>query len=130
MKKILSVILFLNFNFNLYSQVASPLPDTLSGHIQQGDPAKFSASMRKDVTSGYYLGFTSLADELRDLRRPSNIPVTNNFLKSFYFDFHYAHSRVNMWLIHYRDQRRTAHTLLQLSNIFAAAHRTHASASK
>ncbi len=94
MKKILSVILFLGFNFNLYSDHPHNTPH-LSLKVQGNDPAKFSAGMRKDVTSGYYLGFTSLADELRDLRRPSNIPVTNNFFKSFYFDFHYANQEFN-----------------------------------
>ena len=53
-------------------------------------PNDFGASDRKDVTSGYYLGFTSLADELRQLRRPSDIPVTDGFIKAFYLDFHYA----------------------------------------
>ena len=53
-------------------------------------PHEYSATERKGVTSGYYLGFTSLADEFRQLRRPSDIPVTEGFVKSFYLDFHYA----------------------------------------
>jgi hypothetical protein len=32
---------------------------------------------------------------MRDLRRPSNIPVTNNFLKAFYFDVHYSNQEFN-----------------------------------
>ena len=58
-------------------------------------PEHFTAGLRNGVTSGYYLGFTSLADEMRDLRRPSNIPVTNNFLKAFYFDVHYSNQEFN-----------------------------------
>ena len=46
-------------------------------------PDGYSASERKGVTSGYYLGFSSLADELRQLRRPSDIPVTDGFKKPF-----------------------------------------------
>ncbi len=59
-------------------------------------PQDFDASWRKGVTSGYYLGFTSLADELRQLRRPSDIPVTEGFIKSFYLDFHYANQEFNL----------------------------------
>ena len=53
-------------------------------------PDDYKADLRKGVTSGYYLGFTSLADEMRELRRPSDIPVGDGFLKSLYVDFHYA----------------------------------------
>jgi hypothetical protein len=59
-------------------------------------PEHFDADWRKGLTTGYYLGFTSLADEMRDLRRPSNIPVTNNFFKSFYLDFHFANQEFNL----------------------------------
>ena len=59
-------------------------------------PEHFDADWRKGITTGYYLGFTSLADEMRDLRRPSNIPVTNNFFKSFYLDFHFANQEFNL----------------------------------
>ena len=59
-------------------------------------PEDFHAGWRKGITTGYYLGFTSLADEIRDLRRPSNIPVTNNFFKSFYLDFHFANQEFNL----------------------------------
>ncbi|MDG1324299.1 MAG: hypothetical protein P8P49_00935, partial [Opitutales bacterium] len=38
------------------------------------EPSDYKANFRKGVTSGYYLGFTSLADEMRELRRPSDIP--------------------------------------------------------
>ena len=70
--------------------------------VQQGfnetnpAPENFNADWRKGVTSGYYLGFTSLADEMRDLRRPSNIPVTNNFFKSFYIDFHHSNQEFSL----------------------------------
>ena len=47
------------------------------------------------VTSGYYLGFTSLADEMRELRRPSDIPKSDGFLQSLYVDFHYANQEFN-----------------------------------
>ena len=59
-------------------------------------PEHFDADWRRGITTGYYLGFTSLADEMRDLRRPSNIPVTNNFFKSFYLDFHFANQEFNL----------------------------------
>ena len=58
-------------------------------------PNDYSASERKGVTSGYYLGFSSLADELRQLRRPSDTPVTDGFIKTFYLDFHYANQEFN-----------------------------------
>jgi hypothetical protein len=59
-------------------------------------PEDFDAGWRKGVTSGYYLGFSSLADELRQLRRPSDIPVTDDFIKAFYLDFHYANQEFNL----------------------------------
>ena len=49
-------------------------------------PNDLKAGYRKGVTQGYYLGFRSLADEMRDLRRPSGIPVTTGFLKTLYID--------------------------------------------
>ena len=36
-----------------------------------------------------------MADELRQLRRPSDIPVTDGFIKAFYLDFHYANQEFN-----------------------------------
>ena len=54
------------------------------------EPSEYKANFRKGVTSGYYLGFTSLADEMRELRRPSDIPKSDGFLQSLYVDFHYA----------------------------------------
>ena len=60
-----------------------------------GDAANFTSDMRKGVTSGYYLGFTSLADEMRELRRSKDIPVTDGFFKSLYIDFHYANQEFN-----------------------------------
>lgn len=58
-------------------------------------PADLKGSYRKGVTQGYYLGFRSLADEMRDLRRPSDIPVTGGFLKTLYIDFHYMNQEFN-----------------------------------
>ena len=66
-----------------------------TGNSPSSVPEDFDAGWRKDVTSGYYLGFTSLADELRQLRRPSDIPVTDGFIKAFYLDFHYANQEFN-----------------------------------
>ncbi len=60
-----------------------------------GDPSKFTSDMRKGVTSGYYLGFRSLADEMRELRRPKDIQVTDGFFKTLYIDFHYANQEFN-----------------------------------
>ena len=68
----------------------------ITAYDPNAKPEHFDASGRDGVTSGYYLGFTSLADEVRELRRPSNIPVTNNFLKSFYIDLHYANQEFNL----------------------------------
>ena len=68
----------------------------ITAYKSNAKPEHFDASGRDGVTSGYYLGFTSLADEVRELRRPSNIPVTNNFLKSFYIDLHYANQEFNL----------------------------------
>ena len=63
----------------------------LTTHYSFGvEPSEYKANFRKGVTSGYYLGFTSLADEMRELRRPSDIPKSDGFLQSLYVDFHYA----------------------------------------
>mgnify|MGYP001580733116 FL=1 len=59
------------------------------------EPSDYKANFRKGVTSGYYLGFTSLADEMRELRRPSDIPKSEGFLQSLYVDFHYANQEFN-----------------------------------
>ncbi|MBP51706.1 MAG: hypothetical protein CMI27_01020 [Opitutae bacterium] len=69
-------------------------------------PSDFDADWRKGVTSGYYLGFTSLADELRDLRRPADIPVTEGFIKNLYLDFHYANQEFNMGF--FKDDSNTS----------------------
>jgi hypothetical protein len=58
-------------------------------------PGDISAGFRKGFTPGYYLGFRSLADEMRNLRRPSNIPVTKGFLKTLYLDVHYMNQEFN-----------------------------------
>ena len=50
---------------------------------------------RRGVTPGYYLGFRALSDEMRDLRRPSDIPVTDGFLKTLYIDFHFMNQEFN-----------------------------------
>ena len=57
-------------------------------------PDDYKAGLRKGVTSGYYLGFTSLADEMRELRRPSDIPVGEGFLKSFICRFSLRKPRI------------------------------------
>ena len=79
-------------------------------------PQDFDASWRKGVTSGYYLGFTSLADELRQLRRPSDIPVTDGFIKSFYLDFHYANQEFNLGF--FNDEPSTPDDDLVENDIF------------
>jgi hypothetical protein len=58
-------------------------------------PSDYKANFRKGVTSGYYLGFNSLADEFRELRRPTDIPKSEGFLQSLYVDFHYANQEFN-----------------------------------
>ncbi len=58
-------------------------------------PSDYKADFRKGVTSGYYLGFNSLADEFRELRRSSDIPKSEGFLQSLYVDFHYANQEFN-----------------------------------
>lgn len=58
-------------------------------------PNDLDASWRRGVTSGYYLGFRALSDEMRDLRRPSDIPVTDGFIKTFYFDLHFMNQEFN-----------------------------------
>ena len=68
----------------------------LTTHYSFGvEPSDYKANFRKGVTSGYYLGFTSLADEMRELRRPSDIPKSDGFLQSLYVDFHYANQEFN-----------------------------------
>ena len=46
--------------------------------------------MTRDTTC-----FRALADEMRDLRRPSDIPVTDGFLKTLYIDFHFMNQEFN-----------------------------------
>ena len=58
-------------------------------------PNDFQNTWRRGVATGYYLGFRSLADETRELRRPSDIPVTDGFLKTLYLDFHYSNQEFN-----------------------------------
>lgn len=54
---------------------------------------------RNGNVSGYYLGFRSLSEGMRNLRRPKNIPVTDDFIKNFYLDFLYAKQEFNEdWL--------------------------------
>ena len=65
------------------------------GELFQHGPNDISAGWRKGVTPGYYLGFRALADEMRDLRRPSDIPITDGFLKSLYIDFHFMNQEFN-----------------------------------
>ena len=60
-------------------------------------PNDFQSDWRRGVVSGYYLGFRSLADETRELRRPSDIPVTDGFLKTLYLDFHYSNQEFNKY---------------------------------
>jgi len=60
-------------------------------------PKDFQSTWRRGVVTGYYLGFRSLADETRELRRPSDIPVTDGFLKSLYMDFHYSNQEFNKY---------------------------------
>ena len=76
--------------------VIAQTPSTkLTQAIKSKEPAKFASGMRKGVTSGYYLGFTSLADEMRELRKPQGIPLSDGFFKSLYIDFHYANQEMN-----------------------------------
>ena len=58
-------------------------------------PEDYTATHRKGVTSGYYLGFTSLADEMRQLTHSSSTTESDGFLKSLYVDFHYANQEFN-----------------------------------
>ena len=66
-----------------------------SGALNHNHPQNFPADWRRGVVTGYHLGFRSLADEARELRRPADIPVTEGFFKSFYMDFHYANQEFN-----------------------------------
>lgn len=66
-----------------------------NGALHYNHPQNFPADWRRGVVTGYHLGFRSLADEARELRRPSDIPVTEGFFKSFYMDFHYANQEFN-----------------------------------
>ena len=67
----------------------------LTDALKTNDPSKVSSGMRKGVTTGYYLGFNSLADEMRELRRSEDLPTTSGFFKSLYIDFHYANQEFN-----------------------------------
>lgn len=68
-----------------------------NGNLNHNHPKNFPSDWRRGVVTGYHLGFRSLADEARELRRPGDIPVTDGFLKSFYMDFHYANQEFNKY---------------------------------
>ena len=55
-----------------------------NGNLNHNHPQNFPSNWRQGVVTGYHLGFRSLADEARELRRPSEIPVTDGFLKSLH----------------------------------------------
>lgn len=50
----------------------------------------YSADLRETNTPGYYLGFNSLHDKLREVRLPKHIQTPSSFFKSLYIDFHYS----------------------------------------
>ena len=81
--------------FSIFSSIAFGQSKTLTNALDTNDPTNLSSNMRKGVTSGYYLGFNSLADEMRELRRSKNIPTTSGFFKSLYIDFHYSNQEFN-----------------------------------
>ena len=66
-----------------------------NGALHYNHPQNFPADWRRGVVTGYHLGFRSLADEARELRRSGDIPETEGFFKSFYMDFHYANQEFN-----------------------------------
>ena len=83
-------LLTIAFTFVCYTSYADRGAAVTISSTPGAVPNDLDGSLRKGVTSGYYLGFSSLADELRQLRRPSDIPVTDGFVKTFYFDLHFA----------------------------------------
>ena len=68
-----------------------------NGALHYNHPQNFPADWRRGVVTGYHLGFRSLADEARELRRSGDIPETEGFFKSFYMDFHYANQEFNKY---------------------------------
>ena len=89
-------LLTIAFSFVCYTSYADRGAAVTISNTPGAVPNDLDASLRKGVTSGYYLGFSSLADELRQLRRPSDIPVTDGFIKTFYFDLHFANQEFNL----------------------------------
>ena len=49
---------------------------------------EYKADYRKAITPGYYLGFSTLHDKLREVRLPEDISKTNSFFNSLFLDFH------------------------------------------
>ena len=87
----------------------------LTTHYSFGvEPSDYKANFRKGVTSGYYLGFTSLADEMRELRRPSDIPKSDGFLQSLYVDFHYANQEFDEGFYSTVATRKASHRTYDL----------------
>jgi len=68
-----------------HGQSNSPIPRAEAGDYK----------FRNGNIGGYYLGFRSLAEGMRELRRPENLPETDGFLKNFYLDFFYAKQEFN-----------------------------------
>ena len=76
-------------------ETTSAAYDHVTDPAAKHGPKDFQSTWRRGVVTGYYLGFRSLADETRELRRPSDIPVTDGFFKSLYMDFHYSNQEFN-----------------------------------
>ena len=59
----------------------------LNGQITHED---YTADYRNAITPGYYLGFSTLHDKLREVRLPEGTPKTSSFFNSIFLDFHFS----------------------------------------
>jgi hypothetical protein len=56
----------------------------------------FKADYRKAITPGYYLGFSSLHDKLRDIRLPEGVSKPSSFFNSLFVDFQFSNQEFSL----------------------------------
>lgn len=65
----------------------------LHGQITHED---YTTDYRDAITPGYYLGFSTLHDKLREVRLPEDILKTSSFFNSIFLDFHYSNQEFSL----------------------------------
>ena len=66
---------------------------SFGGHLIHEE---YKADYRKAITPGYYLGFSSLHDKLREVRLPEDISKSPSFFNSLFLDFHFSNQEFSV----------------------------------